>query len=179
MTLTGPVTGLVDAPQTFIAQTSLASATLSTVYTWEGTEQLPLTATNGISHSATFSWSSPGSKVITVTASNSVFTDQSKRTILITDVPLAGLAAANNSPTQLGSATTLTATVTAGTNVSYAWGFGDGETGHGSVVTHTYPAAGVYTAVVTAGNSTSVLTTAMSVRVGMPPPIHLPIVIKG
>jgi CSLREA domain-containing protein len=84
------------------------------------------------------------------------------------DEPIAGLMAANNSPTLLGATTTLTATVTAGTNVSYTWAFGDGETGTGSVTTHVYPAAGLYTAVVTATNAISSQTAETEVTVVMP-----------
>ncbi len=40
--------------------------------------------------------------------------------------PISGLTAANSSPTDLGSPTTFTATVSAGTSISYVWNFGDG-----------------------------------------------------
>jgi hypothetical protein len=72
--------------------------------------------------------------------------------------PVAGLSATNDSPTQLGDATTFTATVTAGDDVAYAWGFGDGHTASGAVVTHTYSEAKLYTATVTATNSINILT---------------------
>jgi hypothetical protein len=82
-----------------------------------------------------------------------------------TEVPITGLSASNDSPTVLGSATTLSATITGGSNVTYAWNFGDGATGTGQVVTHIYPATGIYTAVVTATNpiSTATATTTISV----------------
>jgi hypothetical protein len=67
--------------------------------------------------------------------------------------PPAGLSASNDGPTMLGSVTTLTATVTAGLNVAYNWNFGDGHLGADTIVTHTYAAAGIYPAVVTATNS--------------------------
>jgi len=67
--------------------------------------------------------------------------------------PIAGLAATNDSPTALGNATTLTATIAEGSSVTYTWAFGDNSFGSGAVVNHTYPAVGVYTAVVTASNS--------------------------
>ncbi len=81
------------------------------------------------------------------------------------DEAIAGLSATNDSPTALGQATTLTATVTAGSNASYTWAFGDGQTGSGSVVTHTYPAVDLYTAVVTASNSVNVVTATTSVTI--------------
>ncbi|MCB8946247.1 MAG: PKD domain-containing protein [Ardenticatenaceae bacterium] len=70
-----------------------------------------------------------------------------------TDIPIAGLTAVNNSPTTLGTTTLLTATISSGTNVNYAWNFGDGTTGSGANPAHVYPDLGVYTAVVTASNS--------------------------
>lgn len=76
-----------------------------------------------------------------------------------------GLAAINDGPTQLGQATILTATISAGSNVSYAWAFGDGQTGSGAVVGHVYPAAGTYTATVTATNTVSSLTATTVVTV--------------
>ena len=76
-------------------------------------------------------------------------------TLLGPPVPIAGLSATNDGPTVLGRATTFTATVSAGSDVSYAWNFGDQTTGSGQIVTHTYPHAGLFTATVTATNSVS------------------------
>jgi uncharacterized repeat protein (TIGR01451 family) len=104
--------------------------------------------------------------------------------IIITDVPIVDLIATNDSPTPLGSATTLTATVTAGSNVIYTWAFGDGDTGSGAVVTHTYAAVRDYTAVVTASNSISMLTATTIVTVNEPHPapdsyVYLPLVMRA
>ena len=79
--------------------------------------------------------------------------------------PIDGLVATSDSPTVLGLPTTLTATVTAGSNVGYAWAFGDGALGGGSTTSHTYPAAGGYMAVVTATNSLSLVTATVPVAV--------------
>jgi len=76
-------------------------------------------------------------------------------TVTEVSIPIAGLSAQNNSPTELGHVTTLSATVTAGNQVSYGWDFGDGTSGAGARASHIYPALGVYTAVVTATNITS------------------------
>ncbi len=100
-------------------------------------------------------------------------------TATVTDVPVAGLVAANDSPTVLGNPTTLTATVIAGSHVSYTWAFGDGAPGSGAVVTHTYPAVGVYTAVVTASNPVSELTATTTVTITGPGfSIYLPVVMR-
>ncbi len=82
------------------------------------------------------------------------------------DVSIAGLAAVNDGPTILGSLTTLTVTVTAGTNVTYTWALGDGSTASGAVVTHVYPAIDDYTATVTATNGSgyAVTTTVVTIE---------------
>jgi hypothetical protein len=77
---------------------------------------------------------------------------------VIVDEAIAGLIATNDSPTLLGNATTLTATLTAGSNVSYTWNLGDGKLRRGAVVAHAYPSTGTFTATATAENSVSVAT---------------------
>jgi hypothetical protein len=71
--------------------------------------------------------------------------------------PRRPLEAANDSPTPLGSATTLTATLnfTPTAEFTYTWALGDSESGQGAVLSHTYPYAGIYTAVVTASMTVS------------------------
>jgi hypothetical protein len=103
--------------------------------------------------------------------------------VTVSDAPIVELILSNDSPTVLGNVTTLTATITTGSNVSYTWDLGDGSTpftmtanaGNGAVVGHTYPAADVYTAVLTASNSVSVLTATTTVVVQALPesPEHL------
>jgi PKD repeat protein len=102
-------------------------------------------------------------------------------TLIVLDLPVEELAASNDSPTMLGEVTTLSATVTGGTNVVFAWDFGDGEFGSGQVVTHTYAAAGVYTATVTASNPVSELSASTLVTVVAEPTVYqviLPLVLK-
>src|SRR3970282_965752 len=48
--------------------------------------------------------------------------------------PIAGLSAASNSPVELSNPTVLTATIVAGDDVAYQWGFGDGMLGAGHPV---------------------------------------------
>jgi hypothetical protein len=67
-----------------------------------------------------------------------------------------------------GWPTTLTATVSAGSHVTYLWDFGDGAAGAGATVTHTYPDVDVYTALVTAVNPVSVLTATTPVTIAWP-----------
>ncbi len=97
--------------------------------------------------------------------------------------PIAGLSAVNDSPTELGQPTTFTAAVTAGSEVTFTWSFGDGGHGSGAVITHTYPGTGTYTAIVTAANDVSQLTATTMVTITEPVGpafyIYLPLVVKS
>jgi Mg-chelatase subunit ChlD len=79
--------------------------------------------------------------------------------------PVLGLTAVNDSPTILSHSTKLTSTISSGNSVTYTWDFGDGESGVGSILSHTYPAVGTYTAVVTAQNAVNVLTATTNVLI--------------
>ncbi len=91
-----------------------------------------------------------------VTATNGV-SAQATTTLVVVQEAIAGLVAANDGPTAWGQPTTLTATVTAGSDVAYTWALGDWAYATGAMVTHTYPAAGDYSAVVTATNGVSAM----------------------
>lgn len=71
----------------------------------------------------------------------------------VSGTPVSALTAESSSPTPLGNATFFAATIGGGSDVSYAWDFGDGSVGTGQTISHTYATVGVYTATVTATNS--------------------------
>ncbi len=121
--------------------------------------------TAGSGEVLTHTYAALGVYTAIVTASNSVSTLRVTTTVVITDAPIVGLAAVNDSPTELGRPTALTATVAGGTSIVYTWDLGDGTVASGATVTHLYPALGAYTAVVTAGNSLGRLTATTSVVV--------------
>jgi PKD repeat protein len=81
--------------------------------------------------------------------------------------------ASNDSPTAMGEATTLRATVETGSAVSYVWDFGDGSglDESGPVVSHVYGGVGVYTAVVMASNDVSSESAATEVVIEAVPPV--------
>jgi PKD repeat protein len=89
-----------------------------------------------------------------------------------TPEPISGLTASNDGPTALGDPTTLSASITTGTNVSYLWNFGDGSPldDTGPLVSHTYPTIGTFTAVITATNDVSSQTATTTVTVQELPP---------
>ncbi len=105
-----------------------------------------------------------GTYTAKVEVSNSSNTLTATTGVTITDitepsvVTITGLTVQNTSPAALNEVITFTANITAGTNVSYTWQFGDGGSAVGQIVNHVYPQAGTYTATVVASNSTNTLT---------------------
>jgi CSLREA domain-containing protein len=153
VTIDGPGDGVVGQAYIFTTTVEPVSTTLPLTYTWQVDGQTPITHTSGLTDTSAYTWAAPGVYTLTVQATNYGGTVSNTHSITITEVPIEGLQAFNDSPSLLGSITTLSATVTGGTNVVYTWDFGDGESGGGQVLTHTYPAVGIYTATVTADNS--------------------------
>ncbi len=92
--------------------------------------------------------------------------------------PITGVSAWSSGVTSLGQETSFSATITAGSPVTYTWAFGDGETGVGGVVKHRYLVAGNYTAMVTASNSLGAVTATTSVSVRGNIFTYLPIVVR-
>jgi PKD repeat protein len=94
-------------------------------------------------------------------------------TVVITvgDSTIAGLVASNSSPTRLTDVTYFTATLATGSNVTYQWNFGDGQTSSDANTSHTYAAMGTYTALITATNSVSSVSVSTSVTVTNQAPI--------
>jgi hypothetical protein len=123
---------------------------------------------------------SPGTHTLTLAATDSQGLSGTASISVTIVEAIAGLTAANDSPTSLGEPTTMTATVSAGTVISYAWALGDGELAAGAVVTHVYAAAGVYTATVAAANPRNVLTATTTIEISEGAhPAYLPLVLRG
>jgi PKD repeat protein len=168
VTAVQPVLGLaaLNSSPTRLGQPTTFTATLATGsevwFEWNFGD-----GTSGAGQSVEHTYPSSGVYTATVTASNAV-SDQSAQTILIVEETIAGLSVAASSPTVLGQTTVLTAAVTAGSNVSYTWDFGDGASGTGTQATHTYTTAGEYTATVTAYNLVSQVTESITLTVIQP-----------
>jgi len=73
--------------------------------------------------------------------------------------------------------TFFTATISAGSGVTYQWNFDEGQTACGAQVHHRYASAGIYTATVTATNSIGSITatTAVTIERAM---LYLPVVMN-
>jgi uncharacterized repeat protein (TIGR01451 family) len=177
------ISGLIainDSPTLLGNSTTLTASVAvggNVIYTWAFGD-----GTGGSGPLLSHGYPSVGVFTAVVTASNSVSELTATTIVTITDVPVTGLAATNDSPTTLGSPTSLTATITAGSNVTYTWAFGDGTGGSGALVTHTYPAPGTYTATITASNSAGQLTATTLVAIVEAPSggrIYLPLILKN
>ena len=116
-------------------------------YAWDFGDETSSAATH-----PTHTYDAVGVYIVSLTVTNSFASDTFSDTVSIIDVPIGGLAVENDSPTTLGSVTTLSATTASGTNVSYLWALGDGTAGSGPNVMHVYGAVGSHTVVVTATN---------------------------
>ena len=185
-----PIAGLIagsDSPTT-LGQPTTFTATVSAgsnlTFTWDfGDGNL------GSGQSPSHTYSAAGSYTVTVSAANSAGSQVATTTVVVNpaapvDIAPAGLSAGSDSPTTLGQPTAFTATVSAGNNLTFTWDFGDGNTGSGQAPSHTYSAAGSYTATVTVANSagSQVATTTVIVNQATQPDskhsIYLPLLLK-
>jgi uncharacterized repeat protein (TIGR01451 family) len=174
-----PISGLTvsnDSP-TALGMTTTLTASITAgsgvSYTWDFGD-----GDNGTGANTGHIYAAPGIYTATVTATNSVSTATAETTILVEEA-ISGLTATTDSPTELGSTTTLTASITAGSNVSYTWDFDDDATGSGPIVNHTYTQPGIYTVTVTATNAVSIEVATMTVTVEAPVfSIFMPVIVK-
>lgn len=155
-----PIEGLTatnSSPTPLGNATSLIATVLAgneVVYEWKFGD-----GTTGMGHIVNHVYPNIGLYTATVTATNFINSQTAQTVVTIVEQTISGLTATNNSPTSLGNSTFLTATVAAGSNVSYEWDFGDGTLGNGQVTSHVYLAIGIYMVTVTATNSVSSQTT--------------------
>ncbi len=70
VSVSGPTENNVGALNIFTATVVPTDVVLPITYTWQASEQPPITHTSGLSDTASYIWNYPGTQVITVTASN-------------------------------------------------------------------------------------------------------------
>ena len=145
-------------------------------YRWTQVGGTPVTlSAGGIGKSVTFQAPASNSRLefeLTVT-NNLGLTGTDRVVVQVGDTPVAGLSASNDSPKVINEAVTLSATVTAGDNVTYTWDFGDGNTGTGASVAHVYTTPGSFIATVTATNDAGSTTATTTVTVLAEQPFEL------
>jgi PKD repeat protein len=142
--------------------TATISAGSDVTYEWDFGD-----GSNGSGAAVSHQYASAGTFTAEVTATNSLGQETATTQVQVDEgvIAISGLSAANNGPTILGYTTQLTATISAGTDVTYAWDFGDGISGTGQVTSHKYAATGNYLAEVTATNSLGQETATTQVQV--------------
>ena len=161
-----PLEGLIatnDSPTPFGSSTVLTATVLTgtnPAYTWAFGD-----GATGSGAVTNHIYPDTGLFTALVTATNEANVITATTIVTITESSIIGLSASNDSPTHLGDVTTLQASVTGGSNITYIWALGDGTFNVGQVVTHTYPNAGYYTALVTATNVLNQLTATTTVTI--------------
>ena len=134
MAIAGPSTGAVGSSYTFIVAVTPPTATTPLTYTWQATEQSPVTHTAGLSDTAAFAWTTAGTKLVTVTATNEGGSITGTFAVNIV-TPLEGVSIAGRTSGAVNVSYPFTANVTplsATTPITYVWQ----ATGYGPV-THT------------------------------------------
>jgi len=123
--ISGPTTGVVQVDYTFDAAVSPITATLPITYVWQATDQAPATHTDGaLNDTATFTWSTPGSKTITVTVTNAVGTATNTHVVTLDYAPPTGVDITGPTTGVVEADYTFNATVspiTATQPITYVW----------------------------------------------------------
>ncbi|MDM8527625.1 PKD domain-containing protein [Anaerolineales bacterium HSG24] len=144
-----------------VTLTAQISSGAGVSYLWNFGDSSSLTATGKV---VSHTYNQVGVYTATVTARNAYSNVVAKTAVKIKDVPISDLTVTHDGPTEIGQATLFSATVGAGTNVNYAWDFGD-TTDTGASTNHTYAKVGSYSVVVTASNSTNTVSKTVIVPV--------------
>lgn len=156
---------------TFTASVN-ADATQPVTYSWSFGD-----GTSGTGMTVSHSWSSPGTYDVTVTANNGRASDSETCSVTVQPPPApAEIISINASETRFEVCEPVTvdfdANVQGDTPLTYEWDFGDGSTGSGEEVSHTYSEPGTYTVTLTASNEAgsdtrSITITAEECRAGI------------
>jgi PKD repeat protein len=128
----------------------------SLLYAWEQIAGTPVTLANADTSTPTFTAPAQPEELqfkLVVTDTENASSTPDIVIISIGEVAIENLNIITDAPTVLGQTTSFTASVTIGSNVSYSWNFGDGNTAVGISVNHTFVAAGTYTVTLVATNS--------------------------
>lgn len=130
-------------------------------YTWDFGD-----GSTGTGSALSHTYATLGQYTVKVTASNAINSLDITLTVNVVDVPITGLQAIALVRDEPGFTADLYAFIGGGTNVVYEWDFGDGTTGSGPVVSHTYSASEEYILKITATNSQESVTRAYRISPG-------------
>jgi hypothetical protein len=194
VTISGPATGVVQVNYTFTATVNPITTTLPITYFWQATGQSPVTHTGGdLDDTVTFNWNTPGTKTITVTATNAIGTATNTYNVTISYTPPAsvGIAGPTTGITQTDYTFTAAANpITTTLPITYVWqATGQAPVTHtggglSDTVNFAWNVTGTQAITVTATNiaGTATDTHAMTINDALPSPgtlIFLPTIIKN
>jgi hypothetical protein len=164
---------------------------LPLAYRWTQTSGTPIVLSSNIISRPTFTAPTlPTVLTFQLIVTDTVGAPSAADTVVVTvtDRAIAGLSLTAVLPITATKPTTFTASITAGTNVTYIWKFGDSTPIilDGNIITHTYATPGVYTVIVTATNSVGSVTKTLVIMVNpaiivFPPgffKVYLPIIMQ-
>ncbi|MDY7080115.1 MAG: choice-of-anchor Q domain-containing protein [Chloroflexota bacterium] len=111
VSISGPGAVVAGTNVEFVANSGPVTATPPITYVWQATGQPPETHLGGgISDTISFAWNDPGSKTITITASNIANTAQATHTVEVSVIPV--LAIVKDGPAEVGEGAPITYTLT-------------------------------------------------------------------
>lgn len=161
LTITGPTTGSVGLAYAFTASLTPLTVTVPVTYSWQTTDFAPQVQSAGQSSAFTFTWSTPGAKVIRVTAINEGGTVSQTHALSLTVVGPTAVTLAGPTHGWVGEKQNFLATIvppTVTVPITYQWQVigwppftqTDGMT---NSVAITWPRSGAYDVVVYAINA--------------------------
>jgi hypothetical protein len=128
LAVSGPTEGETDAATTLVAAVAPLTTTVPLTYTWQVTGETTLQHTAGLTDTATFTWTSPGLKLVAVTASDGTVTGTvtGTHTVDVVQAVLApaGVSLAGPNAVVVNTAATFTAAVapiSATVPLTYVW----------------------------------------------------------
>ena len=176
LSISGDQTGYTGIQYDFSAQANPADAATPVTYEWQATGQVSETNVGGLIDTASFTWSTPGVKTITVTASNGVNSVSAEWSITISmpDVPLASVNLTGAVEGQTGATYDFLAEVSpsnATTPITYEWQATgqSSETntgGDSDTVSFTWDSVGEKTVSVTASNAVNSVEAELTIVIG-------------
>jgi hypothetical protein len=185
ITINGPTEGILQASYAFTATANSNTNLQPLTYVWQTNGQSPVTHTEGLSDTMSFSWDTSGSQVVSVTVTNAWGTVVATQTINIA-VPLASVIISGPTVGYLNIPYVFTATIsptTATLPVTYTWSpIPDGGQGI-SDVTYVWDAPGIQAIFVTAQNVRGIVSDTHLITINgttaITSNIYLPLILKG
>jgi ELWxxDGT repeat protein len=176
LSVTGDTEGEVGLEYSFTAEVSPEDAATPVTYEWQATGQSGVTNSGGLSDTVSFNWATPGTKTVSVTASNlfTSLTEEITISVNLPAVPLSELILSGAEQGKVGIEYTFLAEVSpqgATTPITYEWQ-ATGQTGEtnsvgvSDSVSYTWDTTGTKTIKVTASNEVNTVQAQFDITIG-------------